>query len=278
MIDLHVHSYRSDGSMSPTALVEYAAKKSLSAFALTDHDTTDGIDEAMQAAQGQPVFVIPGIEFSTNYEGRDVHIVGLFIDKENAAFSARLSEFVASRKKRNIEMCKRLREMAGIAITFEDLLAQYGDAVLTRAHYADYLMKIGAVGSRNEAFDRYIGDRCPCYVPREKVTPVDAVKLLKETKAISVLAHPTLYRMSDERLSTLIRELKEHGLDAMETMYSTYTAGETRQMKSLATQFGLLESGGSDFHGTNKPDIDLGTGKGHLHIPDEILEKIEAIR
>ncbi len=278
MIDLHVHSNCSDGTFTPTELVTYALKKVLSAFALTDHDTTDGIDEAMQAAEGQPVSVIPGIEFSTNYEGKDLHIVGLFIDKEHPVFRARLAEFLASRKKRNIEMCRRLREIGGIDIDYDTLRALYPDSVLTRAHYADYLMKHHYVGDKKEAFDRYVGDHCSCYVPREKVSPEDVVALLKETGAISVLAHPTLYHMSDARLETLVSHLKEVGLDGMETIYSTYTEGETRQMKSLAKKYDLLESGGSDFHGANKPTIDLAIGKGHLAVPDSVLEKIEAAR
>ncbi len=278
MIDLHVHSNCSDGTFTPSELVAYAVEKGLTAFALTDHDTTDGIDEAMQAACGQPVSVIPGIEFSTNYEGKDLHIVGLFIDKEHPVFRSRLTEFLASREKRNKEMCRRLREIGGIEIDYDTIRSMYPDAVLTRAHYADYLMKRHYVGDRKEAFERYVGDHCRCYVPREKVSPEDVVALLGETGAISVLAHPTLYHMSDARLEALIARLKEAGLDGMETIYSTYTEGETRQMKSLAKKYGLLESGGSDFHGANKPTIDLAIGKGHLAVPESILEQIEAAR
>ncbi len=278
MIDLHVHSNCSDGTFTPAELVTYAIEKGLSAFALTDHDTTDGIDEAMQAAGGQPVSVIPGIEFSTNYEGKDLHIVGLFIDKEHPVFRGRLTEFLASRKKRNIEMCRRLREIGGVDIDYDTLLRMYPGSVLTRAHYADYLMKHHYVGDKKEAFDRFVGDHCACYVPREKVSPEDVVALLKETKAISVLAHPTLYHMSDARLESLIAHLKEAGLDGMETLYSTYTEGETRQMKSLAKKYGLLESGGSDFHGANKPTIDLAIGKGKLAVPESVLERIEEER
>ncbi len=175
-------------------------------------------------------------------------------------------------------MCRRLREIGWIDIDYDTLLQMYPKSVLTRAHYADYLMKRHYVGDKKEAFDRYVGDHCVCYVPREKVSPEDVVQLLKETGAISVLAHPTLYHMSDARLETLIAHLKEVGLDGMETLYSTYTEGETRQMKSLAKKYDLLESGGSDFHGANKPTIDLAIGKGRLAVPEAVLERIEEAR
>lgn len=275
MIDLHVHSNRSDGTYTPAALVQYAVEKNLTAFALTDHDTTEGLDEALQAAEGQPVTVIPGIEFSTAYEDKDIHILGLYIDHTAPAFRSALQDFIHSRENRNKKMCRRLQEYAGIDITYEKLLAAFPDAVLTRAHYARYLLDHGYVRSMPEAFERYIGDRAPCYVPREKVTPMQAVELILSANGIPVLAHPPLYHMSDERLNRLLASLTEHGLTGIEAIYSTYTAGETTHMKSLARQYQLLLTGGSDFHGSNKPDIDLGTGKGSLCVPDTLLDRLK---
>lgn len=276
MIDLHVHSNKSDGTYTPTELVHYAVEKGLTAFALTDHDTTEGLAEALQAAEGQPVTVIPGIEFSTVYEEKDIHILGLAIDYHSPAFCSALDEFVASREKRNEKMCLRLQEYGKIDITYEKLLAAYPGAVITRAHYARYLLEHGYVKSMPEAFERYIGDRAPCYVPREKVTPIQAVQLILRAKGIPVLAHPPLYHMSDARLNRLVAELAENGLAGIESIYSTYTAGEETHMRSLAKQYHLLITGGSDFHGSNKPDIDLGCGKGKLCVPDEILENLYA--
>lgn len=284
MIDLHVHSNRSDGTFTPTELVDYAITKGLTAFALTDHDTVEGLEEALAYADElrrttTTVIpeVIPGIEFSTEYEGRDIHIVGLAIDYKNPEFAAHLQHFVDSRITRNQKMCTLLQG-AGIDITYEKLLEEFPDAVITRAHYARYLLNHGYIKSMNEAFDRYVGDHCPYFVPREKVTPVQAVELILNTGGIPILAHPVLYRMSDARLEKLVAQLKAAGLIGIEAVYSTYNAGEERQMRALAKKYNLLISGGSDFHGSNKPDIDLGVGRGRLAIHEEVWEKLKATR
>ncbi|NLL79299.1 MAG: PHP domain-containing protein [Clostridiales bacterium] len=290
MVDLHVHSNKSDGSFSPKELVDYAIEKGLSAFALTDHDTTAGIDEAIDHAKQrarmtsetsasshpmQTVEVIPGIEFSTEYEGKDIHIVGLYIDHHAPAFQTRIQAFVDSRILRNQKMCMNLQR-AGIDISYEKLLFAFPKAVITRAHYARYLLNHEYVKSMPEAFDRYIGDHTPYFVPREKVTPKQAVELILAADGFPVLAHPTLYHMSDERLGKLVSELKAAGLMGMECLYSTYTPSETRKMTALAKRYDLLASGGSDFHGSNKPKLDLGCGYGKLCVPDEIMQNIKS--
>lgn len=282
MIDLHVHSTRSDGTYTPTELVEYAIEKGLTAFALTDHDTTDGLDEAISyanalRAEGKADVpeVIPGIELSTNIEDTEVHVAGLFIDKENPEFQNYLKEFVASRNLRNVKMCAKLTEI-GIPITAEELESAFPNCILTRAHFASWLREHGYVSSNKEAFDRYLGKRCPCYVPREKITPQKAIALILTAGGIPVLAHPILYRLSDARLEALVATLKEAGLVGIEAIYSTYEPSEERQIRRLAKKYDLLLSGGSDFHGTNKPRIDLGIGLGRLYVPDELLENMKA--
>lgn len=282
MIDLHVHSTRSDGTYTPTELVEYAIEKGLTAFALTDHDTTDGLDEAISyanalRAEGKADVpeVIPGIELSTNIEDTEVHVAGLFIDKENPEFQNYLKEFVASRNLRNVKMCAKLTEI-GIPITAEELESAFPNCILTRAHFASWLREHGYVSSNKEAFDRYLGKRCPCYVPREKITPQKAIALILTAGGIPVLAHPILYRLSDARLEALVATLKEAGLVGIEAIYSTYEPSEERQIRRLAKKYDLLLSGGSDFHGTNKPRIDLGVGLGRLYVPDELLENMKA--
>jgi len=305
-VDLHVHSNRSDGSFTPTQLVDYACEKGLAAFALTDHDTIDGLEEAERYAdmlrrdragdaageEGQNAApwakrlindsgaavpeVIPGIEFSTEYQGHDIHVLGLYIDYHYSAFVQKLRDFVDSRTLRNRKMCRLLTE-AGLPVAYEALLAEFPDAVITRAHYAKYMLNHGYVKSMSDAFDRYIGDHCPCFVPREKVTPVDAVKLILSAGGIPILAHPVLYHMSDEDLDTLTVLLAEAGLVALEAIYSTYTAFDERKMRALARKYNLLVSGGSDFHGANKPGLDLGTGYGSLYVPYSVLRDIKEV-
>lgn len=273
-VDLHVHSTKSDGSFTPTQLVDYALEKGLAAFALTDHDTTDGIDEAIAAAKGKNIEVIPGIEFSTEYEDRDIHIVGLFMDYNSDFFKRRLVHFVNGRTIRNQEMCKRLTEH-GIPITYEELTGEFPNCVITRAHYAKYLLRHDYVNSIKEAFDRYIGDHAPCFVPRKKITPMRAVEIILKAGGVPILAHPMLYHMGKERLEMLLSTLKEIGLMGIEAIYSTHTPADERMIRALAQKYDLCISGGSDFHGTAKPGLDLGTGYGKLYIPYDILSDIE---
>ena len=288
IIDLHVHSTKSDGTLTPTELVNYAVEKGLSAFALTDHDTTEGIDEALAAAaehnqaiangtrQGIPLEVIPGIEFSTEYLGKDIHILGLYIDYNSSAFKSKIQEFVDSRILRNQKMCQSLAS-DGIDITYEKLLEENPGCVITRSHYAKYLLQHGYTTSMKEAFERYIGDHCKHYIPREKITPMQAVNLINEVGGLAFLAHPTLYHMSDRVLEGLIKELKEVGLAGLEAVYCTYTQGEEAQMRKFASKYDLLISGGSDFHGSIKPKLDLAVGYGKLFIPESILTDIKAV-
>ncbi len=284
MIDLHVHSCRSDGTFTPSELVDYAIKKGLNAFALTDHDTVDGLDEAISYAEslkkkgvsGVPR-IIKGIELSTDLNAKDVHIVGLFIDCESAEFKKYLKEFVDERKNRNIKMCKRLNEF-DIPVTYEELEGSVQDAVITRAHFAAWMLENGYVKTKREAFEKYIGNGAPCYVPREKVSPEKAVELVLKADGVPILAHPILYKLPDEELEALVKRLKEKGLMGIEAVYSTYSLDDERKIRRLAKKYHLLLSGGSDFHGANKENIDLGIGMGHLYVDDSILRDIELAR
>lgn len=269
MVDLHVHSNKSDGTFTPSELVTMAIEKNLTALALTDHDTTDGLEELANAAAGKPLAVVPGIELSTEYEGKDIHIVGLFIDPTQSDFRAHLKAFVESRDDRNRKMCANLQE-AGIPISYEALQEANPGSVITRAHYGTWLLEHGVVSSVADAFSKYLGDHTPYFVPREKVTPQQAVSLIQKAGGLAILAHPILYRMSRERLDILVRCLKEVGLTGIEAIYATYNSREENQIRQLASKYDLLLSGGSDFHGFAKPKLELGTGYGHLCVPDEV--------
>lgn len=273
-IDLHVHSTCSDGTDSPSTIVTLACSRNLAAFALTDHDTTEGLEEVLFAAKDKDIEIISGIEFSTEYLNRDIHILGLYINPYNPAFQEHIRSFRKSRDLRNRKMCLRLAQL-GIDITYESLCESFEGSILTRAHYARYLYEHGYVKSLKEAFERYVGDHCPAFVPREKITPAEAVQLILNAGGIPVLAHPILYRFSDRVLETLVSELKDAGLMGIETVYSTYAPSEERYIRRLAAKYDLLITGGSDYHGANKPDISLGNGRGHLFVPEEYLTKIK---
>lgn len=275
-IDLHVHSTCSDGTCTPTELVSYAARKHLAAFALTDHDTMDGIAEAEAAAKEAGIELVKGVEFSTEYEDRDVHILGLDVQPEQAGFAKQLLAFRDSRDSRNEEMAQRLRTLEGIPVTVSELRTLYGNATITRAHFGRWLFENGYVRSIKEAFDRYLGDDCPCFVPRKRTSPAQAIQLILQAGGIPILAHPLLYRLTDPELEALVLELKAAGLQGLEAIYSTNTGFDESKLRRLARKMDLKISGGSDFHGKNKPLIDLGTGKGNLKIPYEILENLRS--
>lgn len=280
-IDLHTHTCKSDGSYTPTELVDYAVEKGLAAVAITDHDSIEGLDEALSHAKilkekGLPsIEVVPGIEFSTKYEKQDVHVVGLYVAYDSPVFRESLTGFLDSRTNRNQKMCENLRS-AGIDITYEKLQSRYPDSVITRAHYASYLLEEGYVKSRQSAFAQYLGDHTKYFVPREKVTPMQAVNLILHAGGIPILAHPPLYHMGNDRLDALTASLKAEGLLGIEAFYSTYDNQDIRDMQRLAVKYDLLLSGGSDFHGVNKPGLDLGCGYGKLFVPEELLTKMKA--
>jgi len=273
-IDLHVHSNASDGTCTPAGLVERAVAAGLLAFALTDHDTTDGIAEAVNASDGTGVEVVPGIELSTEYSGADVHVLGFDIDYKSEEFQKKIRRFRNQREVRNEEMLARLRAAGFEKMTPEALGLAYPDSVITRAHMARFMLENGYIKERQEAFDKYIGDDCPYYVPRKKITPKDAIEFILESGGIPVLAHPLLYGMSSEELRQAVLSFKEAGLVGIEAIYSLNSEADERDMRRLAKECGLLISGGSDFHGANKPDIEIGTGRGSLYVPYECLERL----
>lgn len=275
-IDLHVHSNASDGTYTPAELVAYAEEKKLYAFALTDHDSIAGLAEAYAAkdAQQAAVQIIPGVEISCRYDivdiSFDIHIVGLNVDYKNTAFRDKLTECQQIRKARNQKMIQRMNA-CGFPISEQEMKAAYGDAAITRAHYARYLVEHGYVQTKEEAFLRYLNPGCPCYVPRQLLSPKEGISLILSAGGHPVLAHPMLYtKLNRTQLDALVGELTEYGLEGIEVYYSTYTEEETEFVKQLADKYCLFPSGGSDFHGANKPDIDLMVGKGNLKIPKEL--------
>lgn len=276
MIDLHVHSNHSDGTLSPEELVALAADSGVSAFALTDHDTVSGITKAKAAAarissSGSPVTVISGTEISAAYRKKDIHILGLFIDETNPILCGALKEAVYARELRNEQMAERFRAL-GIPLSLEELRLENPDTVITRAHFAKYLIEHKHVKTSQEAFQRYLNYDAPCFVPREYMQPERAISLITEAGGIPVLAHPLLYKLPPAELEELLQRLKNAGLKGLEVYYSSNTGFDEQICYSLANRFDLLMTGGTDFHGANKPNLHLGTGRNHnLCIPETLL-------
>jgi len=273
-IDLHVHSTYSDGTLTPEELVILAKKQGLSAMALTDHDTIIGVEEAVEAGKKCNIEIVPGIELSAAYGAKEIHIVGLYVDYKDKAFNDVLENLREIRNERNLKIIEKFKEL-GIEISFDEMKQLYGNAVITRAHFADHLLAKGYIKSRSEAFERYIGENGPCFMSREKLTPEDTIRLITAAHGVPILAHPTLYHLGTSEMNKLLKYLCKAGLKGIEAIYSTYSIGEEIQIKKLASENHLIISGGSDFHGTNKPYLNLGTGRGHLCIPYEVLENIK---
>ena len=274
-IDLHVHSTFSDGTQTPTELVKEAVACGLRAFALTDHDSTKGIEEALEAARTYDLEVIPGIELSTALNGKEIHILGHYINPYNESLSSHLERFVQLREERNHKICSLLREQ-GIDITYEKLRARFPDAIITKMHFVVYMLEQGDIKTIQEGFNKYVGDGAPCYVPRERITPFEAIDLIREAGGLPTFAHPILCHYSENELDTLVGELKKAGLAGIESIYSTYAPADERLIRKLAAKYDLFITGGSDYHGKNKPDISLGKGRGNLFIPEDLLDAMQA--
>lgn len=275
-IDLHVHSNFSDGTFSPEELIAYAVKKQLSAIALTDHDTTAGIAPAVHALQklSAPLDFIPGTELSVEYDGQEIHLVGLFIDCNNKKLTEQMELFVTRRRNRNLEMIERFVKNQ-IPMTLEDLNDGNPDTVITRAHFARHLVSAGIAKDGKEAFAKYLGKDSPYYVPRVRMNALDGISLILQAGGVPILAHPLHYHMEEKKLRTMISKLKEHGLMGIEVKYSNHTRQDEYFAARLAKEYDLLPSGGSDFHGSNKPAIDLGCGRGNLFVPYEYYEQLK---
>lgn len=274
-IDLHTHSNYSDGTCSPAELVTRAVQKGLSAFALTDHDTIAGISDAINAVEEQhaPLKFIPGTELSVAYKKRDIHITGLFINHDNAALKGAAALIIKRRDDRNLEMAENLRK-AGIPITIEALKENNPDTVVTRAHFARFLVDNKITATPAEAFKKYLNTDTPYYVPRKYIEPEEGLELIRNAGGVPVLAHPLHYKLKEPELEKLVKRLAFAGLIGIEVFYSNHSVSDEAYVKKLARRYNLLPSGGSDFHGDNKPAIDIGTGRGNLAIPYKYLEAL----
>lgn len=270
-VDLHSHSRVSDGSFSPEALVAEAARVGLSAIALTDHDTTDGLDRAVAKGFELGVEVIRGIELSC---GDGLHMVVLFLPDGPSALGGHLEEIKEGRVNRNISMIERLNEL-GLEMTMEEVETEAGEGVIGRPHFASVMVEKGYVADVNSAFREYLGNSAPAYVDRKTLTGPEAATLARRSGAVPIMAHPHTLRLdSASQFEGRLSELKSAGLVGIEVIYPSYDNKERKVYRQVARDYGFLPSGGSDFHGSYKPHIGLGTGiDGNVKVPESILEE-----
>ena len=273
MVDLHMHSNFSDGSDSPTQLVEKAKQLALTAIALTDHDTIDGIPEFLEAGERLGIHTVPGVEISVDTKlpnNGHMHMLGLFIDPKGKKLKETLDYLRTQRNLRAEKIIRKLNEL-GVNITLEELLEEAGEGSIGRPHVAKILVRKGVVGSIQEAFDIYLAKGKPAYMDKVKLGEEDAIQMIHDAGGFAILAHPHLMNYPTfEEARERIMQLREIGLDGFEIYYSTMPEEYTRGLIELAQSEGFVVSGGSDYHGANKDNIEMGTGLGNLSVPDEI--------
>ena len=272
--DLHTHSNSSDGSFNAEDLVPYAEKLGIAAIALTDHNTVKGLDRFMKAGKSSPVITVPGIEISTEHNGHELHILGLFLPEEKYTEINKMMEDIASAKeKSNRDTVASLRE-AGYDIDYDEIVASSPDSYINRVHIAKALLKKGYVESTDEAFNTLLEAKHGHYKESKKPNSAEIIRYLLSIGAVPVWAHP-FFKMNEEEVDKTLADLVPYGLVAMETIYTTYDEKTTAAAKALAEKYNLKQSGGSDFHGDGKPKVKMGSGYGNLCIPFEFYENLK---
>lgn len=274
-IDLHTHSTASDGSMRPAELVRYARETGLAAIALTDHDSMGGVEEAIEEGKKIGVEVVAGVEIGVEFKP-EMHMLGYFFGDSYENIREVLEELRQNREKRNPQMVEKLNEM-GFAITMEEVREAAGGNVIGRPHIAKVLVDKGYAASVSEVFDKYLSAGRPAYFKKDRLTPGQGMQEILKAGGVPVLAHPLYLERDWDQLDELLAQLKQEGLKGLEVYYTDHPEEDVVQYRKLAEKHGLVMTGGSDFHGSFKPDIDLGKGRGNLKVPYELLEKLKAV-
>jgi predicted metal-dependent phosphoesterase TrpH len=273
-IDLHSHSTASDGSESPAEVVRTALELGLTALALTDHDTQEGLEEARQAAGSTGLELIPGTELSLEYPKGGMHLIVLWLEPGAGPLQDRLQALQDGRTGRNSIILEALTEL-GMPITIEEVELEAGGGSVGRPHIAAVMMEKGYVESIQEAFDSWLASGKPAYRGRPRLMPEEAISLARESRAVPILAHPhTLNIDRAPEMADLLKRLRGAGLIGLEAQYSVYQQHERDGYGHLARRFGLVPSGGSDYHGSYKPGLALGSGYGDLVVPESTLEEL----
>lgn len=276
MIDLHSHSIFSDGTDTPEHLALQAHQLGLTALALTDHDTLEGLPRFLACQASTATLLVPGIELSCRYLGRSLHMLGLFVAHRDPVFRERVQGLGDRRKARNRKIMTRLEDM-GVALTWEEVAAAAPTGLVSRTHFARALVTCGAAGSPQDAFRRFVGDQAPAFVPFPDLAPLEAARWIREAGGLAVVAHPGRGTPRNFRWDDAMAELKGMGVQGFEAHYPDYGPLEERYFLELARSLDMVPTGGSDYHGGNKPGQHLGVGRGSLHVPDAILARLQRL-
>jgi hypothetical protein len=274
--DLHTHTTASDGSDRPEELIRLAARAGLKAIAVTDHDTIRGLDEAMGAGVDAGIEVIPGLELSANSPHGDMHLLGYYMDTDSAFLKDVLGRVQAARARRNPLILERLAQM-GRPLSLKELEEMSGGGQIGRPHIARAMVRHGYVGSVGEAFARFLKKGAPAYAPKSILAPHEAIDAVHRAGGLAVLAHPiSLACETATQLDEMVGRMALEGLDGMECYYSEHSRDFTRTCLAIALKYGLVATGGSDYHGSAKPQIALGRGRGELCVPYSCVEALKA--
>lgn len=276
-VDLHVHTTASDGTLSPREVVQRAKEGGLKAIAITDHDTVQGIAEAVCEGIRQGIEVVPGVELSVDWSRGTFHILGYYIDPEDLKLRETLAIVQKAREERNCKMLDRLKQL-GFELMMEEVTAFSKDGQICRPHFALAMVKRGYVASVEEAFEKYLKKGGPAYVEKFKLKPREAVRVILEAGGLPVLAHPYTLEVGEEELKAIVEELKAVGLQGIEVYYPDHTPEQVALYRRIAEEFDLSPTGGTDFHGPTVKGVEIGKGKGDLVLPYELLEGLKRRR
>ncbi len=277
-VDLHLHTTASDGIKTPSEMVRYAKSKGLQAISITDHDTIEGLEEGLAEGDKIGFEVIPGIEISAEHSPGSMHLLGYFIDIYAPTLKEKLKYLQKARGERNPRMVEKLNQL-GIDITYDEVLKASGGGQVGRPHFAQVLIEKKYVRNFQEAFDRYLKKGAPAYVDKFRFTPAEAIHFIREASGVAVLGHPnTLGLNGYGELDELILRLMKEGLKGIEVYYPEHSSLEIAQYKGMAEKYGLVMTGGTDYHGIEKESLDVGVGRGDMRLPYSIVEALKAVR
>jgi predicted metal-dependent phosphoesterase TrpH len=277
LVDLHTHTTASDGSLTPRQLVAEAKRLGLRAVAISDHDTITGVEEGLAAGRELDFEVVAGVELSTDFRDKTLHLLGYLFDPRHAPFAEKLAWAQEQRELRNARMVQRFRDL-GVEMTLAEVEAEAGGGLIGRPHFAALLVKKGAVASFDDAFRIYLSRSGKAYLPKIRFSAPEAIGLIRDAGGLPVLAHPMLIGWTPLEIDDAIGELQAMGLAGVEALYTEHNPAQVAILLDIAHRRGLLTTGGSDYHGAAKPDTQLGRGRGDLAVPYAWLEAMKAAK